>query len=155
MNVLSALLRSVGISALLALLLVGPAHAAKENVPTPGEYGVYAMTANGLTRIITNTVYDDQRVLYFERNKPAHFPLNSIEYFVIYGKHDMQYLTLNNLKPFQTTPLGIQRFMFGRDVPLTVQKKGEVLYQVKPKALLGKGYYALWINDSAWDFIID
>jgi len=155
MNVFSALLRSIAIAGLVALFLVGPARAAKENVPTPGEYGVYAKTANGLTRIVTNIVHDEQRIFYLESNKPAHFPLNSIEYFVIYGKHDMQYLTLNNLKPFQMTPFGIPRFMFGLEVPLTVQKKSEVLYMVKPKGLFGRGYYALWVNDSAWDFIVD
>jgi hypothetical protein len=155
MNVPSVFLRSIAISALAALFLTGPAHAANESMPTPGEYGVYAKTANGLARIVTNIVYDDQRVLYLESNKPAHFPLNSIEYFVIYGKHDMQYLTLNNLKPLSVTPLGIPRFMFGLEVSLTVQKRSEVLYMVKPKGLFGRGYYALWINDSAWDFIVD
>ncbi len=155
MNVFSVSLRFVAISGLVALFLVSPVHAAKENVPTPGEYGVYAKTGSGLTRIVTNPVYDDLRILYLESNKPAHFRINSIQYFVIYGKHDMQYLTLNILKPFQKTALGIERFMFGLEVPLTVQKKSDVLYVVRPKGLFGRGYYALWINDSAWDFFID
>lgn len=155
MSVFSALLRSIAVSCLMALLLVSPVHAAKENVPTPAEYGVYAKTAKGLTRITTNAVYDDQQIFYLEGNKPVHFPLNSIQYFVIYGKHEMQYLTLNNLKPFQMTPLGVPRFMFGLEVPLTVEKKSEVLYTAKPKGLFGRGYYALWINDSAWDFTVD
>jgi hypothetical protein len=155
MNGFSALLRSIAISGLAALFLVSFAHAAKENVPTPVEYGVYAKTAKGLTRITTNIVYDDQRIFYLESSKPAQFHLNTIQYFVIYGKHDMQYLTLNNLKPFQMTPFGVPRFMFGIEVPLTVEKKNDVLYTAKPKGLFGRGYYALWINDSAWDFVID
>ena len=156
MRVFSAVLRIIAISGLAVLFVVGPVHSAtKETVQTPSEYGVYAKTAKGLVRIMTNEVYDDQRILYIESNKPAHFFLNSIQYFVIYGNHDMQYLTLNELKPFQMTPLGIPRFMFGRDMPVTVQKKSNLLYIVKPKGLFGRGYYALWINDSAWDFTID
>jgi hypothetical protein len=155
MTIFSGVLRSSAIAILVALFAAAPLFAAKDSVPTPGEYGVYAKTAKGLTRIVTNIVYDDQTVLYVESNKPTHFALNGIEYFVIYGKHEMQYLTLNTLKPFQMTPLGVPRFMLGLEVPLTVQKKGETLYTVKPKGLFGRGYYALWINDSAWDFIVD
>ena len=156
MKVLSNLLRSILVSGMAVLLFLGLALAAtKENVPTPGEYGVYAKTAKGLTRILTNVVYDDQQILYIESNKPARFPLNSIEYFVLYGNHDMQYLTLNNLKPFQMTPLGIERYMLGEDLPVTVEKRSNLLYTVKPKGLFGRGYYALWINDTAWDFSIE
>jgi hypothetical protein len=154
MNLFSAFLRAIAISGLAALFLVAPVHAAKD-ASTPDEFGVYAKTEKGLVRIMTNIVYDDQQILYLESGKPPRFRLNAVQYFVIYGNHDMQYLTLNNLKPFQMGPLGTPRFMLGQDVPITVQKKSEVLYTVKPKGLFGRGYYALWINDSAWDFIID
>jgi len=45
--------------------------------------------------------------------------------------------------------------MLGIDLPLDVQKKSDILYTAKPKGMFGRGYYALWINDSAWDFIIE
>jgi hypothetical protein len=156
MKVCSAVIRSILIPGLAVLFFAGfVLSATKESVPTPSEYGVYAKTATGLVRIMTNEVYDDERILYVEGNKPVHFPLNSVEYFVIYGNHDMQYLTLNELKPFEMSPLGVPRFMLGRGMPVTVQKKSNILYTVKPKGLFGRGYYALWINDSAWDFMID
>lgn len=154
MNLFSAFVRYAAISCLAALFLAGPVHAAKD-ASVPEEYGVYAKTEKGLVRIITNVVYDDQQVLYLESNKPARFHLKSVQYFVMYGNHQMQYLTLNNLKPFQMGPLGIPRYMLGADVPIAVQKKNDLLYIVKPKGLFGRGYYALWINDSAWDFLID
>lgn len=155
MKVMGAAARFIFIVALIGLALWGSGHAASENVPVPKEYGVYAMTDKGLTRIMANIVHDEQRVLYVERNKPITFPLNSVEYFVIYGKYDMKYLTLNNLKPFQMTGFGIQRYMLGLEVSLDVRKKSDILYTVKPKGLFGRGYYALWINDTAWDFIIE
>jgi len=155
MKVTDAAVRSVLISALVALVLGGVGHAAGENVPVPKEYGVYAKTDRGLTRIVSNIVYDEQRVYYVERSNPVSFPLNGVQYFIIYGKHDMQYLTLNNMKPFQMTGLGVRRYMFGLEIGLDVRKRSDVLYTVKPKGLFGRGYYALWINDTAWDFIIE
>jgi hypothetical protein len=154
MNLPSVFVRSIAVCGLAVLLFVCPAFAAKD-ASTPDEYGVYAKTDKGLVRIVTSVVFDDETVLYIESNKPTRFHLNAVEYFVIYGKHDMQYLTLNNLKPFQIGPLGIPRYMLGPDIPVTVQKKSDLLYTVRPKGLFGRGYYALWINDSAWDFIID
>ena len=29
------------------------------------------------------------------------------------------------------------------------------MYIIKPKGLLGRGYYSIWINDTAWDFMLD
>jgi hypothetical protein len=141
---------------ILAVLALGSSgYAASDDVSVPKEYGVYAKTEKGLTRIISNIVHDEQRVLYVERTKPAIFPLNAVQYFIIYGKHDMQYLTLNNLKELPPTNLGIQRYMLGLEIDLEVRKKSDILYTVKPKGLFGRGYYALWINDAAWDFIIE
>jgi len=155
MKIMGTAVRSILISALVALALGGSGHAASEDVPVPKEYGIYAKTDKGLTRIISNIVYEDQRILYLERSNPISFPLNSVRYFVIYGKHEMQYLTLNNLKPFQMTNFGVRRYMLGLDVGLDVRKISDILYTAKPKGLFGRGYYSLWINDTAWDFVIE
>jgi hypothetical protein len=142
----------------MVLLLTGAASlvaAVKDSVPTPKEYGVYAKTGKGLLRIIPNIVSDERGIYYLESNNPQHFPVGGVEYFVVYGQYQFQYLTLNPLVPFETTHLGINRFMFGKDIDLAITKKSDVLYTAKPKGLFGRGYYSLWIEDSAWDFIID
>jgi len=89
------------VACLVAFSLAGVVRGADENVPVPKEYGVYAKTDKGLTRIIPNMIYDDQNILYVESSRPARFLLNSVQYFILYGKHDIQYLTLNSLKPFR------------------------------------------------------
>jgi hypothetical protein len=137
------------------LLAVTPAMAAGDAVPTPKEHGVYAKTATGLKRILPNMVSDEQGIYYLETNKPQRFALGTIEYFIIFGNYRIEYLTLNPMKPFQMTPLGIPRMMFGKDIEMTVTKKGEGLYTVKPKGLFGRDYYALWIEDTAWDFVVE
>ena len=147
--------RFILIASLILMVSGGSGYAASDNVPIPKEYGVYAKTDHGLTRIVSNIVHDEQRVLYLERNNPVSFPLNTVQYFIIYGKHDMRYLTLNNLKELPTTNLGIRRYMLGLEIDVDVRKKSDILYTVKPKGLFGRGYYALWINDTAWDFIIE
>jgi hypothetical protein len=137
------------------LFVAGPADAARDDVPTPKEYGAYAKTEGGLKRILPNMVYDEKSVYFLESNSPQSFPLNSVQYFIIYGKYQMQYLTLNNMKPFRVTPFGKVGFMFGLEVEIDVKKKSDTLYTVKPKGLFGRGYYSLWIEDTAWDFRID
>ena len=122
---------------------------------TPKEFGVYAKTDKGLKRILPNIVSDDDGVYYLEPNKPQAFTLGSIEYFVVFGVYQIQYLTLNPLKPFRPSPLGIVRVMFGKEEEVTVTKKGDNLFMVKPKGLFGRGYYALWIEDTAWDFVVE
>jgi hypothetical protein len=142
----------------MVLILAGATSlvaAAKDSVPTPKEYGVYAKTSKGLLRITPNIVSDERGVFYLESNNPQHFPVGSIEYFIVYGQYQFRYLTLNPLVPFETTPLGINRFMFGKEMDLVTTKKSEFLYITKPKGLFGRGYYSLWIEDTAWDFIID
>ena len=67
--------------------LAGPLHAAKDDVPTPKEYGVYVKTATKLVRILPNIVFQDGAMLYIESNNPPHFPLKDIKYFIFYGKH--------------------------------------------------------------------
>jgi hypothetical protein len=143
--------------ALLVAVLLGDtsAFAAKDAIPTPKEHGVYAKTSKGLMRILPNIVSDQQGVYYLDSNNPQHFPVGSIEYFIFYGKYQLEYLTLNPLVPFQTTSLSIPHFMFGKELELAVTKKSDILFTVKPKGLFGRGYYSLWIEDSAWDFIIE
>ena len=90
-----------------------------------------------------------------ESNNPAHFLLKDVEYFVFFGKYDFQFLTLNPMSLFQVSPLGKPVFIFGKNIDIELKQIGTDLYTVKPKGLLGRGYCSLWIEDSAWDFILD
>ena len=153
-NIRTVCVNVVAVVALGLFLLVQTGVAA-DTVPTPKEFGVYAKTSKGLKRILPNIVSDQDEVFYLEPNNPQKFPLGSVDYFVINGDYDIRYLTLNPLKPFQLSPVGNPRVMFGKDMEITVAKKGEALYTVKPKGLFGRGYYAIWINDTAWDFLIE
>ena len=89
MKVPRIVLRYAAISVVAALFLAGPLHAAKDDVPTPKEYGVYVKTATKLVRLLPNIVFQDGAMLYVESNNPPHFPLKDIKYFIFYGKHDM------------------------------------------------------------------
>lgn len=155
MKLMRTVLRSAAVSVVAALLLAGPVGAAKDDIPKPKEYGVYVKTTNKLIRILPNMVFDQDSMIYIESNNPPHFLLNDIKYFVLYGKHDMQLLTVNHLMFLDQSPLGKGRFMFGKEVDLDVKKKSDTLYSLKPKGLFGRGYYAIWIEDSAWDFIVE
>jgi hypothetical protein len=139
----------------LTLFIVLPVGAAGDTVATPKEYGMYAKTDKGLKRILPNIVSDDNGIYYLEPNKPQSFALGSIEYFVVFGKYQTQYLTLNPLKPYKMSPVGVPRVMFGKDMEITVTKRGDTLLTAKPKGLFGRGYYALWIEDTAWDFVVE
>jgi hypothetical protein len=135
---------------------VGPALAQKkETVQTPKEYGVYVKVGKNLQRLLPNIVFDEKDVIFVESNNPPKLMLKDMEYFVVYGKYDMQYLTMNPLLFLAQSPVGKSRFVLGKDAELDVKKTGELLYVVKPEGLFGRGYYALWINDSAWDFYIE
>jgi hypothetical protein len=154
--------RRCGMAVLLCLVVllvsvagVTPALAKDEKVPIPKEYGVHVKTAQGLKRIIPNIVFDEKGMLYVESNNPQRFLLKDIEYFVMYGKYDMQYLTMNPLLFLSQDRFGKVRYMFGKEVPVDTAKKGTDLYMVKPKGLFGRGYFSLWINDSAWDIVIE
>lgn len=127
----------------------------KDDKITPKEAGVYVKTNKGLQRILPNIVFDLEGVLYIESNNPAHFLLKDIEYFVIYGQYSLDVLTLNPMLLLGPSPLGKQRFIFGKDVNVELKKRANDFYTVKPKGLLGRGYYSLWINDTAWDFVLD
>lgn len=121
----------------------------------PKETGVYVKTNTGLKRILPNIVFDVDGVLYIESNSPSHFLLRDVEHFVVYGKYNIEVLTLNPMTFLGPSPLGKQRFLFGRNVDFEIKKIGNDLYTVKPKGLIGRGYYSLWINDTAWDFVLD
>jgi hypothetical protein len=136
-------------------LLCTPAFAAKEDQETPKEFGLYAKTTKGLHRITPNIIFDQDGVLYIESNEPQRFPLNAIQHFVIYGKQDITYLTLNPLLFFQQSPLGRTRFVLGKDIPIETKKIGELMYSIKPKSLFGRGYYCFWLEDLVWDFIVE
>ena len=144
----------ISLAAALVLLVCGIAPA-KEDVATPKEPGVYVQTAKVQKRLLPNIVFEEQGVIYLESNNPQRFPLGEMKSFVLYGKYDMQYLTLNPLMFLTQSPVGKQRYAFGKDVEIEVTKKSDLLYVVKPKGLFGRGYYTLWINDSAWDFVIE
>jgi hypothetical protein len=149
------LLHRLLLGALIAMVFTVPLYGKDIKVPTPKEFGIYIKTAGGLKKIMPNVVFEEQGMIFIESNNPPRFPLKDMEYFVIYGTHNMDVLTMNPLLFVQASPLGKTRFMFGKNIDLTAQKKGENLYMVKPKGLLGRGYYCLWIEDTVWDFVIE
>lgn len=146
-----------GIAFCLILFCVFAAsvYAKNEKVATPREPGVYIKTTKGLIRLLPNIVFDENGVFFVESNDPAHFFLKDFQYFVLYGKHDMGVLTVNPMGFYQPSALGKPRFAFGKDIELDVRPQGKDMYIVKPKGLLGRGYYSIWINDTAWDFMLD
>ena len=127
----------------------------KDDRVQPKEFGVYIKTQKSIVRLMPNVVFDERGVFFIESNNPARFVLKDIEHFVIYGKYDMSILTLNSLLFFNPSPLGKARYIFGKDIEINVKKQGTDLYSIKQKGLLSRGYYCLWINDSAWDFVIE
>ena len=155
MKLLRTMRRYAAASVIAAFLLAGPLHAAKDDVPTPKEYGVYVKTTTKLVRILPNMVLQEGAMIYVESNKPRHFLLKDVRYVVLYGREDIQYLTFNNLLFINQSPLGKPRFIFGKEVEVEVKNRSDALYTVRPKGLFGRGYYAIWINDSAWDFIVE
>ena len=56
---------------------------------------------------------------------------------------------------YQPSSLGKLRFAFGKPIDIDVKQQGKDMYIIKPKGLLARGYYSIWINDTAWDFILD
>jgi hypothetical protein len=148
------IIRNIILCTVCLFIFCAPLYA-KEDKVNPKEIGVYAKTNKGLIRILPNIVFDVQGLLYIESNNPAHFFLKDIEYFVIYGKYNLDVLTLNPMTFLGPSPLGKQRFLFGKNVDFELKKRGNDLYSVKPKGLIGRGYYSLWINDTAWDFVLD
>jgi hypothetical protein len=125
----------------------------------PKEPGVYIKTNQGLQGLLPNIVFNERGLVYIKSNNPAHFLLEDAEYFVFFGKYDFKFLTINPMLSSEPSSLGKARFIFGKDVDFDIKQIGVDLYTVKPKGLfgrgLGRGYFSLWINDTAWDFILD
>lgn len=148
------------ISCLVLVLFIFTLHfevyARNEKIAKPKELGMYIKTKSGLKRLIPNIVFDEGGILFIESNNPQKFALKDIQHIVVYGQYDMDILTLNPLLFFQVSALNKPRYLFGKDIEIIVKKqKSEDLYIIKPKGLFGRGYFCLWINDSAWDFIIE
>ena len=143
------------IAFLAAVFLAGPSFAKDDKIATPKEFGTYIKTSAGLKRLVPNIVQDNNGMLFIESNKPQVFPLKDVEYFVIYGPRNMEVLTINPLLFLQASGLGKPRYMFGKNIEYTTQKKGNNLFVIKPKGLMGRGYFCLWIEDTAWDFVIE
>ena len=140
---------------MVAFLLSAATVYSKDDFTKPKEFGVYVKTEKGLKRLVPNIVFDEKGLLYIEMNNPPRFLLKDVQFFVIYGKYDTKVLTMNPMLFFQPSPLGKQRYVFGKDIAFDMKKKSDDLYVVKSKELLGRGYTSLWINDSVWDFIIE
>ena len=128
---------------------------AKEDVVTPKEYGVYVKMPKTQKRLLPNILFNEKGILYIESNNPQRFPLAEVQLFIIYGKYEVKYLTLNPMLFVSESPLGKPRFIIGKDVEIEVTKKSDLLYTVRPKGLFGRGYYGLWINDTVWDFVVE
>ena len=128
---------------------------AKEDVVTPKEYGVYVKMPKTQKRLLPNILFNEKGILYIESNNPQRFPLAEVQLFIIYGKYDVKYLTLNPMLFVNESPLGKPRFIIGKDIEIEVTKKSDLLYTVTPKGLFGRGYYGLWINDTVWDFVVE
>jgi hypothetical protein len=148
------IVRLLGVLFLFAFLFTSLCYGQSDS-STPKDHGVYLKTKKTLHRLLPNIVFDQQGVLFVEFNNPPHFLLRDVEHFVIYGSHDMSVLTLNPMVALEKTSLGKMRFMFGKDESIDVKARGKDLYIVKSKGLLGRGYFSLWINDTAWDFVIE
>ena len=133
------IIRNIILCTVCLFIFCAPLYA-KEDKVNPKETGVYAKTNKGLIRILPNIVFDVQGLLYIESNNPAHFLLKDIEYFVVYGNYSIDVLTLNPMTFLGPSPLGKQRFLFGRNVDFELKKRGNDLYSVKPKGLLGRDF---------------
>jgi hypothetical protein len=137
------------------ILMISTGASAKDDKINPKEPGVYVKTEKGLKRLLPNIVFHEEELYYVESNNPAHFLLKDVEYFVFFGKYDFQFLTFHPMVLLRVSPLGKPAFIFDKDIDMETKKIGTDLYTVKAKKLLGRGYYSLWIGDSAWDFMLD
>ena len=126
-----------------------------KTVPSIKEHGAYVKLTKGYVRLLPNIVFDEKGVFFIESNSPPHFFLKDMESLIVYGEHDWSVLTVNPMGFYQPSPLGKLRFAFGKEVAIDAKRQGKDMYILKPKGLLGRGYYSIWINDTAWDFILD
>ena len=136
--------------ALLCLFSAAPLNAKNEK-PAAGnkaavktvsgikEYGAYVKLNKGYVRILPNIVFDEGSVFFVESNNPAHFFLKDVEYFVLYGQHDMSVLTINPMGFYQPSSLGKPRFAFGKPIDVDVKQQGKDMYIIKPKGTFSPG----------------
>ena len=119
------------------------------------DHGAYVKLSKGYVRILPNIVFDERDIFFIEANDPPHYFLKDVQYFVLYGQHDLSVLTVNPMGFYEPSALGKPRFAFGKPIDIDVKQQGKDMYIIKPKGLLARGYYSIWINDTAWDFILD
>jgi hypothetical protein len=150
-RMLCRILTGVIITLFVALPLFGK----DDKIATPKEFGAYVKTTGGLKRLLPNVVQEENGMLFVESNSPPRYALKDVEYFIIYGTHNMDVLTLNPLVFARASALGKARYIFGKNIEFALQKRGNNQFVIKPKGLLGRGYFSLWIEDTAWDFIIE
>lgn len=148
-------MKHVTLPIVFLFFVLSPFSAYPQKVPTPKEYGVYIKTPKGLSRLMPNLVFDQEGVYYIESLSPGKVLLKDVEYFVVYGDYKIEVLTLNPMVFFAKTVVGKTRYMFGKDIPIEVKRIKDKLYLVKPREVLGRGYFSIWIDDTAWDFIIE
>jgi len=149
------LILTLSLVLIMLFLLSGVRVYGKDDKMIPKEPGVYIKYGKELKRLLPNIVFEQEQVIYIESNNPPRFLLKDIDYFVIAGQYDLSVLTLNPLLFFQPSPLGKHRYIFGKDIPFDMKKIKDNVYSIKPKGLIGRGYFSLWINDAAWDFIVE
>jgi len=145
---------SIAVALVITAFMAAPLYGKEDKISAPKEFGTYVKTAGGLKRLVPNIVQESNGMIFVEGNKPPVFALKDVEYFVIYGPRNMEVLTINPLLFLQATGLGKPRFIFGKNIEYTAQKRGTNFYTIKPKGLMGRGYFCLWIEDTAWDFVI-
>jgi hypothetical protein len=148
-------LLSITVTFLMMAFLIVPLYGKEDKITAPKEFGTYIKTTVGLKRLVPNMVQDEKGLIFVESNKPPVYALKDFEYFVIYGPRNMEVLTINPLLFIQASPLGKPRYIFGKNIEYVVQKRGDNLFTIKPKGLMGRGYFCLWIEDTAWDFVIE
>jgi len=147
--------RLIALCLVLAFLtLLGGEGLSKEG-PLPREFGVYVKTQKGFKRLMPNVVLEERGVYFLESLNPPRLLLGEVEYFVVCGTYNVEVLTLNPLVPWQKSALGKDRFIFGKELDVEVKKVAANTYTVRQRGLFGRGYYAIWIDDAAWDFILE
>jgi hypothetical protein len=116
--------------------------AKNEKVATPKEYGAYIKTNKGLIRLLPNIVFDEDGVIFVESNNPAHFLLkdSSTSYSTEVRDeraHREPHGILSAVGPRQTA------FRLRQGHRIDVRPQGKDMYIIKPKGLLGRGYYSI------------
>jgi hypothetical protein len=139
---------------LLIALAGGPLYG-KDDKIKPKEPGVYIKADKSLIRLLPNMVFDEQGLLFIESNNPRRFFLKNIEYFMVFGKYSIDFVTINPLLFLNVSSLGKPHFIIGKDMEIDIKNIGVDLYTLKPKTLMGRGYYCIWIEDTVWDFVIE